>query len=472
METLNAAINQVNTILWSYVLIVLLIGLGLYFTFRTGFVQIRLVGEMVRLLAEGIGTERMGNQISSFQAFCVSTASRVGVGNIAGVAIAIVLGGPGAIFWMWMVAVVGSATGFVESTLAQIYKLPRGKWTFHGGPAYYIQNVLHMPNLAKLFSLLLMTTFALVYNSLQANTITLSLQTAFGWDRMVVGVVVSVLIALVICGGAHFVARVAEMLVPVMAGAYLLLAFIVVILNFEKIPEVIYLIVSNAFAPQAAVAGGFGACVMNGVKRGLFSNEAGEGSVPNAAATAFVTHPAKQGLIQAFGVYVDTLLICSASAALVLLSGAYEIGGQITGIELIQHSLSIEVGKWAILFIGIMIMMFAFSSLVGNYYYGEINLAFLTESKIALYVFRAAVVAMTMFGSIASLPLVWNLADLFMAFLAATNLYAIARLFPFAKIALDDYEKQRGNGFDPDFDPHVLPSLDGVYAWGMEKEKE
>ena len=185
-----------------------------------------------------------------------------------------------------------------------------------------------------------------------------------------------------------------------------------------------------------------------------------------------MTHPAKQGLIQAFGVYVDTLLICSASAALVLLSGAYEIGGQITGIELIQHSLSIEVGKWAILFIGIMIMMFAFSSLVGNYYYGEINLAFLTESKIALYVFRAAVVAMTMFGSIASLPLVWNLADLFMAFLAATNLYAIARLFPFAKIALDDYEKQRGNGFDPDFDPHVLPSLDGVYAWGMEKEKE
>ena len=327
METLNAAINQVNTILWSYVLIVLLIGLGLYFTFRTGFVQIRLVGEMVRLLAEGIGTERMGNQISSFQAFCVSTASRVGVGNIAGVAIAIVLGGPGAIFWMWMVAIVGSATGFVESTLAQIYKLPRGKWTFHGGPAYYIQNVLHMPNLAKLFSLLLMTTFALVYNSLQANTITLSLQTAFGWDRMVVGVVVSVLIALVICGGAHFVARVAEMLVPVMAGAYLLLAFIVILLNFEKIPEVIYLIVSNAFAPQAAVAGGFGACVMNGVKRGLFSNEAGEGSVPNAAATAFVTHPAKQGLIQAFGVYVDTLLICSASAALVLLSGAYEIGG-------------------------------------------------------------------------------------------------------------------------------------------------
>ena len=471
METLNAVINQVNTILWSYILIVLLIGLGLYFTFRTGFIQIRLLVDMVRLLAEGVGTRRMGNQISSFQAFCVSTASRVGVGNIAGVAIAIVLGGPGAIFWMWMVAIVGSATGFVESTLAQIYKIPRGKWTFHGGPAYYIQNVLHMPNLAKLFSLLLMTTFALVYNSLQANTITLSLHTAFGWDRTIVGVVVSILIALVICGGAHFVARVAEMLVPVMAGAYLLIALIVVIMNFGQLPSVFALIVSNAFAPQAAVAGGFGACVMNGIKRGLFSNEAGEGSVPNAAATAYVTHPVKQGLIQAFGVYVDTLLICSASAALVLLSGVYEIGGKVTGIELIQNCLAAEVGSWAIVFIGVMIMMFAFSSLVGNYYYGEINLAFLTQSKTALYIFRAAVVAMTMFGSIASLPLVWNLADLFMAFLATTNLYAISRLFPFAKIALNDYEKQRAEGMDPDFDPHILPSLDGVYAWGMEKKK-
>ena len=471
MDTFTLFITHVNEILWSYILIVLLIGLGLYFTFRTGFVQIRYLVEMVRLLAEGVGTQRMGNQISSFQAFCVSTASRVGVGNIAGVAIAIVLGGPGAIFWMWIVAIVGSATGFVESTLAQIYKLPKGKWTFHGGPAYYIQNALHMPRLAKLFSVLLVITFALVYNSLQANTITLSLYSAFGWDRTITGVVVSLLLALVLCGGAHFVARVAEMLVPVMAGAYLLIAFVVIIMHLGQLPAVFALIVSNAFSPQAAVAGGFGACVMTGIKRGLFSNEAGEGSVPNAAATAFVTHPVKQGLIQAFGVYVDTLLICSASASLVLLTGVYEIGGQLTGIELIQHSLAIEVGSWAIVFIGVMIMMFAFSSLVGNYYYGEINLAFLTDSKMALYVFRAAVVAMTMFGSIASLPLVWNLADLFMAFLAATNLYAIFRLFPYAKIALEDYEKQRGQNYDADFDPHVLPNLDGVYAWGMEKEK-
>lgn len=471
MEAFGAVINQINTVLWSYVLIVLLIGLGLYFTFRTGFIQLRYVREMFRVLTEGIGVKTSGKEISSFQAFCVSTASRVGVGNIAGVAIAIVLGGPGAIFWMWMVAIVGSATGFVESTLAQIYKIPKAGGAFHGGPAYYIQNALHMPGLAKLFSLLLLTTFALVYNSLQANTITLALEGAFGWDRTLVGVVISLLIGIVICGGAHFVAKVAEMMVPVMAGLYLIITFAVCLMNLDKLPGVFSLIISNAFAPQAAVAGGIGACIMNGIKRGLFSNEAGEGSVPNAAATATVSHPVKQGLTQAFGVYVDTLLICSASALLVLLSGTYEIGGKVTGIALVQKALSSEVGSWAIPFVAFMILMFAFSSLVGNYYYGEINLLFLSESKTALYIFRTFVVAMVMFGSVASLPLVWDLADLFMAFLATTNLYAIARLFKYAKIALQDYEAQRKTGIEPTFDPAILPSLDGVHAWGVENKK-
>ena len=471
METLNAVINQVNTVLWSYILIVLLIGLGLYFTIRTGFVQIRYLGEMFRVLVEGVGNRGAG-QISSFQAFCVSTASRVGVGNIAGVAIAIVLGGPGAIFWMWMVAIVGSATGFVESTLAQIYKIPKGKWTFHGGPAYYIQNVLHMHKLAKLFSVLLMTTFALVYNSLQANTITLSLESAFGWDRTTVGLVVSLLIALVICGGAHFVARVAEMLVPVMAGAYLLITLVVIVMNFGKLPEVFSLIISNAFVPQAAVAGGFGACLMNGIKRGLFSNEAGEGSVPNAAATAYVTHPVKQGLIQSFGVYVDTLLICSASAALVLLSGVYEIGGKVTGIELIQRCLAEEVGNWAIIFIGIMIMMFAFSSLVGNYYYGEINIAFFEgKGKTGLYIFRFLVIGMVIFGSMAELSLVWNLADLFMGLLCLTNLYAISRLYKYVRVTFNSYLEQKRQGkAEPVFDPAILPDEHGIHAWGVDKD--
>lgn len=424
MDAFGAVINQINSVLWSYVLIVLLIGLGLYFTFRTGFIQIRYAGEMFRVLTEGAGSKPKDKEISSFQAFCVSTASRVGVGNIAGVAIAIVLGGPGAVFWMWIVAIVGAATGFVESTLAQIYKIPKEGGAFHGGPAYYIQNALHMPNLAKLFSLLLLTTFALVYNSLQASTITLSLESAFGWDRAVVGVVIAILAGLVICGGAQTVAKVAEKMVPIMAGIYLVITMVVMVMNVEKLPSVIGLIISNAFVPQA------------------------------------------------FGVYVDTLLICSASAFLVLLSGVYEIGGKVTGIALVQKALSAEVGGWAISFIAFMILMFAFSSLVGNYYYGEINLAFLSGSKTALYVFRILVIAMILFGSVASLPLVWDLADLFMAFLATTNLYAIARLFKFSKIALDDYQAQKDAGADPVFNPSILPSLDGVQAWGVEQKKK
>ena len=446
LNALNAAINTVNGFLWSKFLIIVLLGLGVYFTIRTGFVQIRCLREMTRCLLEGVGVKSEGKEISSFQAFCISTASRVGVGNIAGVAIAIVLGGPGAIFWMWVVAVIGSATGFVESTLAQIYKIPKEGGAFHGGPAYYIANVLHMPKLAKLFSLLLMVTFSLVYNSLQANTITLSLEASLGWDRAIVGGIISVLIAIIICGGAQVVAKVAERLVPVMAGLYLLITAVVLVLNLDKVPTVFGLILADAFSPQAAVAGGFGAVVMNGIKRGLFSNEAGEG-------------------------YVDTLIICSASAFLVLVSGQYEIGGKLTGIALVQKCLSSEVGTWAVYFVALMITLFAFSSLVGNYYYGEININVLSEHKAALYFLRAFTVAMVMMGSVAPLPLVWDMADLFMAFLATTNLYAIARLFPRAKVALDDYLTQLRAGKDPVFDPRILPDLEGVHAWGVEDKK-
>lgn len=471
MAAVDAVINSINTVLWSYVLIVLLLGLGLYFTFRTGFVQIRYLKEMVRLLTEGAGRKTTGKEVSSFQAFCVSTASRVGVGNIAGIAIAIVLGGPGAIFWMWIVAIVGSATGFVESTLAQIYKIPKKDGAFHGGPAYYIKNVLHMPKLAKLFSFLLLTTFALIYNSLQANTITLSLHNAFGWDRAIIGVVISALVALVICGGVHAIARVAEFMVPIMAGIYILIAIVVTLMNISELPAVLSLIMTNAFEPQSAVAGGVGACIMTGIKRGLFSNEAGEGSVPNAAATANVSHPVKQGLAQAFGVYVDTLIVCSASAFIILLSGQYQIGGRVTGIELVQHCLSAEIGGWSVPFIAFMILMFAFSSLVGNYYYGEINLVFLSDKKHVLWAFRVFVIGMVMFGSIASLPLVWDLSDLFMAFLAATNLYAITRLYKYADVALKDYSRQKAEGIkEPVFNPAVLPNLDGVHAWGVDDE--
>lgn len=465
MDSVNAAVNAVNDVLWSYVLIVVLIACGLYFTFATRFVQVRMLPEMLRLLTEGIGKQTEGHAISSFQAFCVSTASRVGVGNIAGVAIAIVTGGPGAVFWMWLIAFIGCATGFVESTLAQIYKLPRDNGKFHGGPAYYIKNALHQPGVAKLFALLISVTFGLVYVSVQANTIALSAQT-IGIDPAITAAFLCIFTALVICGGMHRIAKVTEFLVPIMAGLYLLIALAIILLHLSEVPAMFALIFHDAFSPQAAVGGGLGTAMITGIKRGLFSNEAGEGSVPNAAATAAVTHPVKQGLVQSFGVYVDTWIVCSATAFIILLTGQYTIGGECTGIALAQASLASVFGSLAPAAVSLMILLFAFSSIVGNYYYGEINIAFF-EGNTRRYraVFRVCVVLMVLFGSLATLQLVWNLADLFMGLLCLTNLYAITRLAPYARRALRDYQEKRARGEDPSFAASDIELTDGIYAW-------
>ena len=465
MDSMNAAVNAVNDVLWSYVLIVVLIACGLYFTFATRFVQVRMLPEMLRLLTEGIGKQTEGHAISSFQAFCVSTASRVGVGNIAGVAIAIVTGGPGAVFWMWLIAFIGCATGFVESTLAQIYKLPRGNGKFHGGPAYYIKNALHQPGVAKLFALLISVTFGLVYVSVQANTIALSAQT-IGIDPAITAAFLCIFTALVICGGMHRIAKVTEFLVPIMAGLYLLVALVIILLHLSEVPAMFALIFHDAFSPQAAVGGGLGTAMITGIKRGLFSNEAGEGSVPNAAATAAVTHPVKQGLVQSFGVYVDTWIVCSATAFIILLTGQYTIGGECTGIALAQASLASVFGSLAPAAVSLMILLFAFSSIVGNYYYGEINIAFFDgNTRRYLAVFRVCVVLMVLFGSLATLQLVWNLADLFMGLLCLTNLYAITRLAPYARRALRDYQEERARGEDPSFAASDIELTDGIYAW-------
>ena len=465
MDSVNAAVNAVNDVLWSYVLIVVLIACGLYFTFATRFVQVRMLPEMLRLLTEGIGKQTEGHAISSFQAFCVSTASRVGVGNIAGVAIAIVTGGPGAVFWMWLIAFIGCATGFVESTLAQIYKLPRDNGKFHGGPAYYIKNALHQPGVAKLFALLISVTFGLVYVSVQANTIALSAQT-IGIDPAITAAFLCIFTALVICGGMHRIAKVTEFLVPIMAGLYLLVALVIILLHLSEVPAMFALIFHDAFSPQAAVGGGLGTAMITGIKRGLFSNEAGEGSVPNAAATAAVTHPVKQGLVQSFGVYVDTWIVCSATAFIILLTGQYTIGGECTGIALAQASLASVFGSLAPAAVSLMILLFAFSSIVGNYYYGEINIAFFEgNTRRYLAVFRVCVVLMVLFGSLATLQLVWNLADLFMGLLCLTNLYAITRLAPYARRALIDYQEKRAHGEDPSFTASDIDLTDGIYAW-------
>lgn len=465
MEFLESFVAFTNDILWSYVLIVMLVGLGIWFSLRTRFVQVRCLKEMVRLLKEGVGQKTEHNHISSFQAFCVSTASRVGVGNIAGIAIAIVSGGPGAIFWMWIIAILGSATGFIESTLAQIYKVPREGGGYRGGPAYYIKNVLGNKPMAALFAVLISVTFGLIFNSVQANTITISLQAAFGLDRFVMGCIIAALTGIVIFGGVARIAKVAEWMVPIMAGLYLLIALGVTLMNIEKLPQVFNAIFSSAFDLQAVAGGGMGAALMTGIKRGLFSNEAGMGSVPNAAATASASHPVKQGLIQAFGVFVDTLLVCSASAFIVLLSDGYT-EGKLTGIELVQQSLSQHLGPWAPSFLAGMICLFAFSSIVGNYYYGEINIGFISKNYMTLMLFRVFVVGMVLFGSVAKVALVWDLADLFMALMAITNLVAIAILGKYAYIALHDYMDQKRAGIvEPEFDPAILPSQRGIEVW-------
>ena len=481
MEALHGVINDINSFLWTYVIIIALIGSGIVFTLRTKFVQLRLIGEMVKLIFGSAGQKTVGKEISGFQAFCVSTASRVGVGNIAGVAIAIVTGGPGAVFWMWIIAFIGCATGFVESTLAQIYKLPRGDGAFFGGPAYYMKNALHMSGLAKLFAVLISVTFGWIYVSVQANTIVGAVETAFGIDHAITAVTVAALTALVIFGGVTRIAKFAEMLVPSMAGIYLLSALIIVVMHIDQVPAMFALIIHDAFEPQAAVGGGFGAVFMTGVRRGLFSNEAGEGSVPNAAATASGKHPARQGLIQSFGVYVDTWFVCSATAFSVLLTGEYSIGGELTGVSLVQQSLASVYGSYAPHVLAVIVFLFAFSSIVGNYFYGEINIAFFegdesgflpsSVARHAMNFFRCGVVGMVLFGSFAELSLVWDSADLFMGFLCLTNLYAIARLCKYSFIALDDYVDQKNRGVEePVFDPNIMPDKEGLRAWVTDKK--
>ncbi len=465
METmLNNALETVNGLLWNYVVIALLVLSGIWFTIRTRFVQIKWLPEMVRLLGEGVGTSTKGNHISSFQAFCISTASRVGVGNIAGIAIAIVLGGPGAIFWMWFIALLGASTGFIESTLAQIYKEPLKGGGFHGGPAYYIKNGMNSPIWATVFAFLISVTYGLIFNSVQANTIAASLD-IFDIGTVSTGIVLAIASGIIIFGGASRIAKVTEWIVPIMAGLYILTAVFITVVNIRELPHVFELIFSNAFNMTSATGGFMGAAMTNGIKRGLFSNEAGMGSVPNAAATADVSHPVKQGLVQSFGVFVDTFFICSSSAFIVLVTGDYATSG-LTGVALVQANLATQLGDWAPYVMAIFIFMFAFSSIIGNYYYGEINISHLTKKRIYLHIFRVCVMLLVFIGSIAQLTFVWNMADLFMAFMILSNVTAIIVLEPQAFVALKDYAKQKAQGIkDPVFHKSTMANDKKITWW-------
>ncbi|MDU5102811.1 MAG: alanine/glycine:cation symporter family protein [Clostridium butyricum] len=465
IEKLNTIINVSNDILWTYVLIAPLILLGLYFTFKTRFVQFRYIKEMFRLLTDGATSKKEKGSVSSFQAFCISTASRVGTGNLAGIAIAISVGGPGAIFWMWLIALIGSASSFVESTLAQIYKQSDGNGAYIGGPAYYMEKALNMKWMGIIFSILITICFGLVFNSVQSNTISLALNEAFGVNRILVGAILTLLTLSIIFGGIHRIAKVSEIIVPIMASAYILVALFVVITNISELPAMFALIFENAFGVKQAVGGGIGGALLIGIKRGLFSNEAGMGSAPNAAATANVSHPVKQGLIQTLGVFTDTIVICSCTAFIILLSDV-DLSSGLTGIQLTQNALSSQIGSFGSIFIAICVLLFAFSSIVGNYYYGEANIEFLTKKKIYLNLYRICVAVMVLFGATVSMDIVWNLADVFMALMAITNLIAIALLGKIAFKALDDYRAQKKAGIkDPVFKASSIPELKNVNEW-------
>ena len=471
MDWFGNILNEVNTLLYSYVLIILLVGTGIFVTFKTKFIQFRLIPEMFKLITEAAPTDKSGKKgISSFQAFTISAASRIGTGNIAGVATAIALGGPGAIFWMWMIALIGAASALIESTLAQVYKVKdKSTGAFRGGPAYYMEKGLNKRWMGILFAIAITITYGFIFNAVQANTISIAFEESFGMNRVVVGLVLAVLTAMIVFGGLKRIVSFTQVVVPVMAILYIVLALIVVILNISELPGVFVLIIKSAFGLEEAFAGMIGAAIMNGIKRGLFSNEAGMGSAPNAAATASVTHPVKQGLIQALGVFIDTLVVCTATAAIVLLGDAY-LQSDATSVNLTQASLVGNLGEWAGIFLAIIVFMFAFSTVIGNYYYGESNIRFIKESKMGLLIFRIFVVCFVMFGSIAKVQVVWDLADLFMGIMAIINLIAILLLWKVAKPVIDDYLKQRKQGKDPAFYKKNVPNMGDVECWEDDEE--
>ena len=453
---MNEILTKINDVMYTYVLIVLLAGVGIYFTIRTKGVQLRLFKDAIRSLMEKAGTGTDGKKkVSSFQALMISTASRVGTGNIAGIATAIAAGGPGAVFWMWVMAVIGGASAFVESTLAQIYKVKDGEG-FRGGHSYYMEKALGKRWLGILFSVLLIICFAYGFNGLQSFNMSSSLEYYIpGYGDtvypMIVGLVLAVGTAFVIFGGVHRIGFITSVIVPIMAGAYLLIGLVTIVLNLKELPLVFSMILSQAFDFQAFAGGMAGSAVVIGIKRGLFSNEAGMGSAPNASASASVSHPAKQGMVQVLSVFIDTLLICSATAMMLLLSGVQGEPGVLDGIPFVQKAISANVGSWGIHFITISIFAFAFSSLIGNYYYAESNILFIKNNKTLLLIFRISCLVAVFLGAQADFSMMWNIADITMGCMATVNILVILVLGNVAIKVLKDYEKQRKEGKDPVF---------------------
>lgn len=441
---------KIDDVLYTWLLIYLLAGSGIYFSFRIRFAQIRLLKDAMRCMME----KKEGDKgVSSFQALMIATASRVGTGNMAGVATAIILGGPGAAFWMWLMAVLGSASAFVESTLAQIYKKKEGD-SFKGGPAYYIERALHARWLGIIFAISLIATFAFGFNGLQSYNIV----SAFGvyvedLESSILPTVVGIVLAiasLIIFFKGDVIGKISAVLVPLMAGMYILIGVFVILTNITQIPGVLAIVMRDAFNFKS-ISGGFtGSCMVYGIKRGLFSNEAGMGSAPNASASATVSHPAKQGLAQIISVYIDTLLICSTTVFLILLTGDWAESGY-SGIPLLQQCVARVIGPVGIHFVTVIVCLFAFTSIIGNYFYAEANILFITENETVMKVFRVAAAVMVFIGAGNSLDVAWSLADITMGLEAIVNIVAIVLLGNIAFRALADYEKQKAAGIDPVF---------------------
>lgn len=458
-------VTAVSGVLTDYVLVGTLLCAAIFFTVITRGVQFRMVGEMCRLLvksgkrsSDGCRVHSHGS-VSSFQAFAISIASRVGTGNLAGVATAIAIGGPGAVFWMWVIALLGASSSFVESTLAQLFKV-KGEGAFRGGPAYYIQKGLGKRWWAVTFSVLITITFGFAFNTVQSNTIASAFDECFSFPREWMALILSLLTLVIVFGGIKSISRFSEVVVPVMAIAYIVLALVIVVMNIGRIPEILLMIVENAFGVGQAAGGAVGMGMIMGIKRGLFSNEAGEGSTPNAAAVATVSHPVKQGLIQALGVYTDTLVICTATAFIILCSGMFLEGHD--GIVLTQKAIDAELGgghQYGSIFVSLAILFFAFTSIIANYYYGETNIRFIRDNNLLIGIYRLLVGVVVYLGAVMSLDLVWGFADITMALMTLCNLVAIVMLGKYAVALLKDYVRQKKDGKDPEYHSSTIPSI-------------
>ncbi|MBA9078762.1 alanine/glycine:cation symporter family protein [Rufibacter quisquiliarum] len=472
-------IADINNVVWSNALILLCLGTGVYFSVRTGFLQVRYFREMIRLLFNNTSS---ATGISSFQAFSVAIAGRVGTGNIAGVATAIAMGGPGAIFWMWMIAFLGSASAFIEATLGQIYKEVKDG-QYRGGPAFYIEKGLGIKWYAVIFAVATIISMVFLLPGVQSNSIALGITNAFPVPPAVTGGVVTLVLGLIIFGGVKRIGKVAEVLVPFMAGAYILMALVIIGMNITQVPEVVGLIIRSAFDLEPAFGGVFGMAVSWGVKRGIYSNEAGQGTAPHAAAAAEVSHPVKQGLVQAFSVYVDTLFVCTATAFMILFTGQYNIvnpeGGFLVenmpgvaiGSEFTQNAVNVHFPSLGGGFVAIALLLFAFTTIMAYYYIAETNLSYLMKkgtSKWALWGLRAAIMAATFFGSVKTAESAWALGDIGVGLMAWLNIIAILLLQKPALRALKDYQAQKKAGKDPVYDPANLGTRNAE-EWQMEE---